>query len=122
MRVLVCGGRNYSDYETMKEVLSFFSKNYLKITHIIEGGATGADTLAARYAAEMGIKHTQYKAEWDKDGKAAGPIRNSRMIVEGNPHFVIAFPGGHGTKDMINKAFSAGIMLFYVGEQEDDSN
>jgi hypothetical protein len=42
-------------------------------------------------------------------GKAAGPIRNQRMIDEGKPDLVIAFPGGRGTADMVSRAKKAGI-------------
>jgi len=35
---------------------------------------------------------------------AAGAIRNEKMAVEGKPDLIIAFPGGPGTKNMIDVA------------------
>ena len=38
------------------------------------------------------------------------PMRNQRMIAEGAaPDFVIAFPGGLGTADMVERAKAAGV-------------
>jgi hypothetical protein len=38
------------------------------------------------------------QGEWDELGKKAGPLRNQRMLDEGKPDLVVAFPGGGGTK------------------------
>lgn len=40
---------------------------------------------------------------------AAGPIRNSRMLREGKPDLVLAFPGHGGTADMVKQAGEAGV-------------
>lgn len=45
----------------------------------------------------------------------AGPDRNQRMIDEGRPGLVIAFPGGDGTADMIHRAQEAGIEVVRIG-------
>ncbi len=50
-----------------------------------------------------------FHAEWMKYGKAAGPIRNARMLAEGKPDLVVAFPGGRGTADMLRRVREAGI-------------
>jgi len=42
------------------------------------------------------------QGEWDELGKKAGPLRNQRMLDEGKPDLVVAFPGGGGTKDMVS--------------------
>lgn len=51
MRVLVCGGRNYND---RKRVFSTLDR--IGITHLIQGGARGADALAKDWAKLRGIK------------------------------------------------------------------
>lgn len=50
-----------------------------------------------------------FKADWDKHGKAAGPIRNQQMLDEGKPDLVLAFAGGKGTDDMCRRARAAGV-------------
>lgn len=111
MRVLVCGGRDFNNQKALDEVLQYFDIRY-NFTTLINGGATGADRLAAEWAGICGknrITVETYPADWNTHGKAAGPIRNSQMLDEGKPDLVIAFDGGKGTDDMVNKAISAGI-------------
>jgi UDP-N-acetylmuramoylalanine-D-glutamate ligase len=104
MRVLVCGGRDYRDWDRLRAVL-----DDIPITTMIEGCAQGADSLAERYAALVTIDNEHYPAEWDVFGKAAGPIRNRQMLKFGNPDLVVAFPGDKGTADMVKRARAAGV-------------
>jgi hypothetical protein len=104
VRVLVCGGRDFEDAEMVRDVLSV-----LPISALIEGGARGADRLAREYAKSRAIPLQSYRAEWDRLGRAAGPLRNRKMLVEGRPDLVVAFPGGRGTADMVQQARAAGV-------------
>lgn len=111
-RVLVCGGRGYTDYLrfclSMREVLKE------KPALIIHGSAPGADFCAAVWARDEKIPQQPFPADWKTHGKAAGPLRNQRMIDEGKPDLVIAFPGGRGTADMTKRARLAGIPVIAV--------
>jgi len=111
MKVLVCGSRDFNNYNLLKETLDAYS-----ITGIIHGGARGADRYAGRYGNEMGIPVSEFHALWDIYGRSAGPIRNAQMLREGNPDMVIAFPIGasRGTKNMIEQAQTAGIPVTIV--------
>jgi predicted Rossmann-fold nucleotide-binding protein len=114
MRVLVCGGRGYDDYATVERVLGEIHAA-TPITVIIEGGATGADQLAFRWAAIGNRCGTEtHAANWQDHGRAAGPIRNATMLREGRPDLVVAFPGGRGTADMIKRAKAAGVRVVKV--------
>ena len=110
MRVIVCGGRDYRDKETLFAVL-----DGIQITTLIHGGATGADALADAYARARRITSAVFAANWRAHGKSAGPIRNQRMIDEGAPDVVVAFPGGRGTLDMCRRAAAARIAVLHVG-------
>lgn len=116
MRVLVCGGRGYSNREQMAAVLDFFH-NRNNFTVLIHGGARGADSLAGEWAKEKGLEVVVFPAQWEKYGKAAGPMRNQQMICEGKPDFVIAFPGGKGTKDMVERAWEADLTVLELTER-----
>lgn len=109
MKVLVCGGRDFTDEQLLEEALSKF-----KIDFIIDGGAKGADYLAYMYAIKHSIKHESFPADWEEFGKAAGHIRNQQMLDEGKPDLVIAFPGGKGTANMISRAEAAGVEVICV--------
>jgi len=77
------------------------------ITVLINGAATGVDSIASCWAYQNGVTCESYPAQWTKFGRAAGPLRNQRMIDFGKPDLVVAFPGGVGTADMIAKAREA---------------
>lgn len=108
MRVLVCGGRHYSDREKLFSTLSQLHAA-TPITLIIHGGANGADSLAGVWARENGIPVQTFDADWSSHGRAAGPIRNSAMLKEGKPHLVVAFPGGRGTGNLMGQARALGV-------------
>lgn len=112
-RVLICGGRHFNDGDAIYAALNDFERDR-DIEVIIQGGATGADAWAKRYAEGNKIPCREFLANWKKHGKAAGPIRNERMIEQGKPTVVIAFPGGRGTADMVERAKQAGIEVIEV--------
>lgn len=111
MKVLICGGRNYNDYETLEKILDSYP-----ISTIICGGASGADTMAEFYGRmKDNVKVEVYQADWEKYGKSAGPRRNRKMLDD-NPdvELVIAFPGGRGTHNMIDYAASKNIKVIKI--------
>lgn len=116
MKVLVCGGRKFSDRDLVYKVLNVIH-NGVKggITTIIHGGATGADSIAGDWSVNVLKKEAEvYLANWNMHKTAAGPIRNRKMLKEGKPDLVVAFPGGSGTADMIKIAVAAGLKVFDI--------
>jgi hypothetical protein len=75
---------------------------------------TPADTLAVEWATNRGVPFDVYMADWESLGRKAGPIRNQRMLVEGKPDLVVAFPGGNGTAGMVALARNAGVDVIMV--------
>ncbi|MGX9981171.1 DUF2493 domain-containing protein [Methylobacterium fujisawaense] len=118
MRVLICGGRdldpalvwNWLEAHVIEECADALGRaQHVLISYVIHGGATGADTGADRWARSSEIPVTCFRADWDRYGRQAGPLRNTQMLAEGRPDAVIAFPGGAGTADMVRKARAAGL-------------
>lgn len=116
--------QNYKDalkeYEHVQLVLSALARKHSKHYDehdnwlpfdivIIEGDAKGADRAASDWAVCNYSKHEVYPADWQRHGKAAGPIRNRQMLNEGKPDLVVAFPGGAGTAHMVSIAKVAGV-------------
>lgn len=112
MKVIVCGGRDFADWAKLKDRLM---RLRLEAPHdaltIIQGGAKGADAMAREWCAVYKVPYINYPADWEKHGKAAGPIRNKRMLDDGQPDLVLAFPGGRGTENMIAQAMLAGVAV-----------
>lgn len=49
MNIGIVGGRDFSDYELLKnEVSKFIDENLTSVNAIVSGGAKGADTLAEK--------------------------------------------------------------------------
>lgn len=112
--ILVCGGRDYSDVEGVFNFLDAIAGEH-EVSGLIAGDATGADQIALEWANQRSIDNSCFRAKWKTEGKAAGPLRNQRMLDEGAPDLVIAFPGGRGTADMVRRAVEAGIPVVETG-------
>ena len=104
MVILIAGTRSFDNYklfcEKCEKIISFQKDLDLKI---ISGCANGADNMAHDFAMEIGCDYQKYKADWDKLGKNAGPIRNLKMAI--NCDAAIFFWDGksRGTADCISK-------------------
>lgn len=117
MRVLVCGGRNYGNVTRVAQELAAL---HGEIPHdcmlVIQGGATGADRIARVWCEHNFVQYANYAADWNAHGKAAGPMRNQRMLDHGKPDIVLAFPGGRGTADMVRRAKAAGVPVREIND------
>lgn len=115
MRVLVCGGRDFDDKTAVSTALDDLRMQAgLDALIVIQGGATGTDKLARDWCSANHVEYINVPADWKKHGKAAGPIRNQKMLDEQWPDLVLAFPGGNGTADMMRRAESAGVPVHQV--------
>ena len=103
MKIIIAGGRNYSNYEELSKICNFLLVNKKNI-EIVSGAARGADALGEKYAEEKGHTIKRFPADWDKYNKSAGFIRNKEMAEYAD--VLIAFWDGKskGTKHMINLA------------------
>jgi hypothetical protein len=106
MRALVCGGSRYDDWAFMVNVLDRVHARR-PISLLIEGGASGADAFARRWAFQRGIKVATYTPDVERYQHRAVAVRNAQMLREGCPELVIAFRGGHGTAHMVTIARAA---------------
>ena len=117
MKILVCGGRDYDDTDALYIFLDNCARaNAARgnpITHVIHGGARGADSLAGAWARARGTQEVICPANWEAYGRRAGVMRNGAMTALG-PDLVIAFPGGNGTAHMIEVARVAGLDVYKV--------
>ena len=109
MKVAVIGSRSFNNYELLSSHL-----NVSEITEIVSGGAKGADSLAEEFASQHNIPIRIFKAEWDKHGSSAGPLRNQEIIHYSD--LIIAFWNlkSPGTKDSINKALIANKSIIII--------
>lgn len=113
MKILCCGNRNWTDRKKIWDRLADIDRSAHAIT-IIHGAAKGADTIAGNEAKKLRYAVEAFPADWEKHGKAAGPIRNRKMLDQ-KPDLVIAFHSNikksKGTKDCIKEANRRGIKV-----------
>ncbi len=120
MKVLVCGDRNWSDVDTTFKALAKLPRDVL----VIHGAARGADRIADQCARKLGLQVRPVPADWDKQGKAAGPLRNKKMIAM-KPDGVLAFHDdlvrSKGTRNCVKLAQKEGIPVTVIksGETHD---
>ncbi len=100
----IVGCRHFNNYILFKEKIQQWEQDHGTIKRIVSGGATGADHLAEQYGKDFQKELVIYKADWNKYGRKAGPLRNS-LIVD-NIDRLIAFPSeqSRGTWDSVTKA------------------
>lgn len=110
MKVIIAGGRNFNDYNKLRESCDNILVNQ-KDVEIVSGTAAGADTLGERYAQEKGYEVKKFPAQWDLYGKSAGYKRNQQMAEYADG--LIAFWDGKskGTKHMIDIATNKGLKV-----------
>lgn len=70
------------------------------ISEIVSGGALGIDTCGEMYARDNLFPVKVFTADWDKHGKAAGPIRNRQMAQYADALFLIWDGKSRGSANM----------------------
>jgi hypothetical protein len=109
-RILVTGSRVLADYEIVRSALAEARETYGPDAIVVHGGAPGADLIAHRAAHTLSMRTEPHPARWRTEGRAAGILRNQRMVELG-ADVCLAFPVGasRGTRDCMRRAEAAGI-------------
>ncbi|WP_187275092.1 DUF2493 domain-containing protein [Methylobacterium sp. WL120] len=124
MRIIVCGGRDFTDRDLAFRALDWIDVHIEPIDFVIEGGQRtyddtgllvgGADWFGEEWALTRGVDYDTVPADWRRWKNAAGPIRNEEMLRRWAPHAVVAFKGGPGTQDMIDRARLSRVRVIEV--------
>ena len=83
MNLIVSGSRDFKNYGEFRSAMAITGFWQRKIECMILGDATGVDSLAENYAKFYNIPYKKFEADWNTNGRAAGPIRNSAMVDYG---------------------------------------
>ena len=124
MRVLICGSRGWSDpfpIDALLAGLDVLAEGRGQKLTIIHGDAPGADRMAGRLARRWGASVIPEPAQWDVHGRAAGPIRNKKMLDEHKPDVVFAFRSAgksNGTDDMVGRSKAAKVPTYVITRED----
>lgn len=124
-RVLVCGGRWWNNQARVDMVLDALHAHH-HFTVLIQGGQKtphrhdrtkffGADYQAKVWAEKRGVPVIEEAANWAASPRGAGVIRNGVMLRKHKPDRGIAFTGGTGTANMIDRMRKAGLPVTEFG-------
>lgn len=112
MKIAIVGSRNFTDMALLESTMR---KHFLneKFT-VVSGGAKGADKLAEFFCEKNNIDIEIIYPDWQKFGKAAGIIRNQKIVELAD--VVVAFWDGEtkGTKNTIDSAIKKGSETIVV--------
>lgn len=108
-KVICAGPRDYYDYDM---VVKAIEESKFAITELVSGTAQGVDSLGERWAREHLVPIKQYVPNWNKHGKAAGPIRNKEMAEYADALIAVVPYFSKGTANMIKQANELGLKIF----------
>jgi hypothetical protein len=111
-RILVTGSRAWTDYDAIRDAIEKAAADLGGGAVVVHGNAQGADRLADRAARSLGLRTEPHSARWRTEGRAAGPLRNQRMVDLGADVCLVFIVSGLeivGTKDCWRRADTAGI-------------
>jgi len=113
-RILVTGSRNWSDWQTLSRGIFgawHDAADPCPVT-IIQGGASGADLLAAQLARKCGWNVETHPADWARYGRAAGFRRNDELVALGAYVCLVFIKyGSRGATHTADLAEKAGIRV-----------
>jgi hypothetical protein len=116
--VIAAGGGRDLAWPHQRIAAELLARSGSRLVHLVlHGGARGADAAIGRAANQLGWSSAVMPAQWERHGRAAGPIRNrellqqavARAVAHTSPGsiasvLVVAFPGGAGTASLVQQA------------------
>ena len=115
MKTIIAGSRTIKDYwPVAKAIERAVSVDNIFITEVVSGVCKGPDLLGETWARKNSIPIKRFPADWEKNGKSAGFIRNREMVdYVGKEGALIALWDGKskGTKNTIELAKKKGMIV-----------
>jgi hypothetical protein len=114
-RLLVTGSRTWDDTAVIEHALAAILARHREGVLLVHGACPrGADAIATAYAFRTpGYRIEAHPADWRRDGRAAGQLRNAVMIELGADGCAAFLRGASpGTTATIRLARAAGIPVW----------
>ena len=118
MKTIIAGARDIKDKLLVRQAIR---DSGFEISLVVCGNAAGVDDLGKQHAYENKLPLVIFPANWEGEGKAAGPLRNQRMAEYADACIIICKKDSRGSRDMAFRAAKHGLKL-YVRVVEWDSS
>lgn len=117
MKTIIAGSRQldiYQDQYKVWVVADAVIKSGFDVTEVVSGGCRGIDLAGEAWARAMipPIPIKPFQPDWEKHGKAAGPIRNGEMADYADALILIWNGTSRGSADMKKKAEQKGLKIY----------
>lgn len=104
MKIVVAGSRTIQDEARIRSrIHTILNEMKIEATEIVSGKAVGPDLIGETYAVMFSIPIKEMPANWNKHGKAAGPMRNRQMAEYADMAIVFWDGMSAGSKNMIEE-------------------
>jgi hypothetical protein len=98
MKVVIAGSRTIRDYEAVARAIKLSG---WEITEVVSGTAKGVANYVEMWGEINSVPIKKFPADWDKYGKAAGPIRNAAMAEYADAAIVLIENKSTGATNMV---------------------
>ena len=115
MIIAVVGARAFPDEIQVRTFVRFLPGDW----EIVSGGAAGVDTFAQSAAAEQHRPYAVFYADWDRMGKAAGFLRNTKIAEYCDALVAFIHGTSRGTMDTVRKAVAMGKPVWVLSLDEE---
>lgn len=112
MKLIIAGSRHL--HPTVEEIQYFCFYYEITATEIVSGAAKGVDTAGEKFANSVNLPVIKFPADWKRDGRAAGPIRNKIMAEYADALLLIWDGKSRGSRNMREVAQRKGIRIYEV--------
>jgi len=118
MKLIIAGSRDIHEARNIIDVMILGDDILQLPEEVVNGGCWGVDMAGLVWAKGYDISMKTFPPDWNRYGKAAGPIRNEEMAKHADALLAIWDGESRGTFDMIKRADNHGLemLLVTVGE------
>lgn len=111
MKTIIAGTRTIANPALVAQAIRA-SSWAAQITEVVSGKAPGVDTLGEQWAHARGLPVVEFPADWDRHGKAAGPIRNEAMACYADALILVWDGVSPGSANMLKIARQRGLRVY----------
>lgn len=109
MKCIIAGSRTITDYAAVERAIE---ASAFPITQVVSGCAPGVDRLGEQWGYRHDLPIAHFPADWERHGKAAGPIRNAAMAAYADALILVWDGRSRGSADMLRQARAGGLRVF----------